>query len=164
MPWPWRRQLPPEVRSRLDLRPGERVLAHAQGWDHRLVATTLALHLSADEQAERVPWQDIERARWQEEGLVLTRNDGTEQTYPVEDPGRVPEVVHERVAASIAASNHVPLPGGNGHGVRITARRTPGEAAVRWHLRFDPGLDPDDPDVRRHAQAALADLRQQTGL
>jgi hypothetical protein len=64
----------------------------------------------------------------------------------IENPGLIPEVVNERVKASVVVQHHVPLR--DDKGVRIVARRKPGGADVTWRVTFDPGLDPQDPDLR----------------
>ena len=74
----------------------------------------------------------------------------------------MPPTLRERVTASIALSEHVDFAGGAG--ARITARRVPGKDGLTWNVVFDPGLDPGDPDLRRSADAAIAQLKSATGL
>jgi hypothetical protein len=57
---------------------------------------------------------------------------------------------------------HVPVTGRRG--LRVIARRAPsGSAPVQWVYEYDEGVDPDDPEVRRTAAAALAQAREQLG-
>ncbi|GAA3755730.1 hypothetical protein GCM10022205_48640 [Spinactinospora alkalitolerans] len=156
-----RNRLPDDVRARLGR--GERVLAHAASPSGPLVATDRALHLPDGHAA---PWERVDRARWSEEGLVFTEEGFGERTYAMAEPGSLAEVVFERVTATIVVSRHVPLAEGDDgpRGVRLVARRPPGGADITWHLRFDEGVDPGDPDVRARSAAALADLREQMGI
>ncbi|WP_026120819.1 hypothetical protein [Nocardiopsis potens] len=156
-----RTSLPPEVRSGLRLERGERVLAHAAGDGGVLVATTGALHLPG---GHRVPWERIDRARWDDEGLRFTEEGSGEHVFPVAEPGRLPEVVHERVTSTIVAGRHVPLPGAGGAGFRLVARRPPGGSRIDWRIHLDEGVDPGDPRVRAEAERALALIREQTGI
>jgi len=157
-----RASLPPEVRSGLRLERGERVLAHAAaGADGVLVATTGALHLPG---GHRVPWERIDRARWDAEGLRFVEEGSGEHAFPVAEPGRLPEVVYERVTATIVAGRHVPLPGAGGAGFRLVARRPPGGSRIDWRVHLDEGVDPGDPGGRTAAERALALIREQTGV
>ena len=78
------------------------------------------------------------------------------------DLGRLPEVVRERVTASIVIQHHVELVGERG--ARLLARRVPGTTDLRWSVVFDAGLDPADPELRRRADEALAVLRTSLGI
>lgn len=144
--------------------PGERVLAWAMADAAYVVATDQALYLPVPG-IVRLPWDLIQRAVWEEFVLVVEgRSEVGERLRtwraPLAEPRSVPEVAHERIRSSIVVSEHVDLEGEAG--ARITARRA-GEG-LRWTVTFDPGLDPQDPDLRRRADAALADLRQTFGV
>lgn len=147
---------------------GERVLANANADQGPVVATTRALYLPlGDDELSPLPWERVDAARWQDGALELTADDGTQLAMPITEPRRLAEVVQERVTASIAVSQHVPLAiGGGTRGVRLSARRSPGGGAeeVTWQARYDAGLDPDDPATREQVVAALARLREQVGL
>lgn len=163
--WLRRHALPPEIRARLVLAPGERVIAHALTGDRAaaVVATTAALHLP---DGRRVPWERIDRAGWNDVGLALTVEGEPEQTVPLPAPGRLAQAVYERVTATIVVSRHVPLLSEEegSPGVRLTARRAPGGTEIAWRLRYDEGVDPDSPEVRRRCAQALARLREQMGV
>ncbi|WP_236542789.1 hypothetical protein [Spiractinospora alimapuensis] len=160
-------KLPPATRNRLALRSGERVLAHGPTGDDVVVATTWALHVPGPDGYLRVAWEHVDQASWTEDGLRFTDDTGADHTVAMDHPGRLPEVVQERVTATIAASRHVALPAGEGTlGVRLSARRPPGAGSesVTWRMRFDSGLDPHDAETRTQAERALTRLREQTGL
>jgi hypothetical protein len=159
MRFPWgSRSLPAE--AGVTLEPGERVLVHARTPDGGyVVATERALHLPGE---KPLPWHRIDRALWDQEGLHVVATDGTERRMALPDPGRLPEAVRERVTSSILANRHVHL--GDRGGVRLVARRVPGQDAAEWELLFDPGLEPVDPGLRAAAEHALEELRRNLGI
>ncbi|MGH3096834.1 MAG: hypothetical protein ACRDMV_12650 [Streptosporangiales bacterium] len=127
-----------------------------------LVATDQALHVPAGEGYERIGWERVEQAEWSESELHLrVLGERRARTYAVDQPGLLPEVVQERVTASIVVNERVWLDGQRG--VRIVARRRPDAEELSWSLVFDRGLDPADPNVRRAAEDVLATIRDQTG-
>ena len=52
------------------------------------------------------------------------------------------DVVHTRVRRSVAASRHLPYPGGGGW---VVLRRVPGRDGLTRQVRLDPGADPARP-------------------
>ncbi|GAB3205091.1 hypothetical protein SAMN02745673_00809 [Marinactinospora thermotolerans DSM 45154] len=164
MRWPRRSRPSAEVRARLHLQRGERVLAHAPAEPGTLVATTRALHLP---DGRVIPWERVERARWNAEGLELVEEGADETVIALPSPGALPEVVQERVASSILVNTHVALPGSGEdepRGYRLVARRPPGGSEVLWRVHYDAGVDPQEPGVREHAARALASLRERMGI
>ncbi|MEV4835058.1 hypothetical protein AB0K05_11080 [Nonomuraea sp. NPDC049486] len=153
------RRLPAGVRESLTTEPGERVLAFTPSDDAHLVATTLALFLP---DGTRVPYETIDKASWDEDGLRLVTGDGTIHAVRVAEPRLLPETLRERVNATIVVNKHVELPGRGG--VRLVARRRPGGEVVGWKLVFDEGLDPDDPGLRAQAEQALEGMRRSMGV
>lgn len=150
-----RRSLPDGVAAAV---PGERPLGWAAvpgGW---AVATARRLVLPG---RDPLGWEDVVRAIWDEPVLELQLPDGPLR-LTLETPGGLPEVVRERVTASVLVQHHVPLRGGKG--VRIVARRPPGGSEVTWRVTFDPGLDHRDPQLRSEANRALSELRASLGL
>ncbi len=181
--------LPTEVRPALGLRAGERQLAIAvrdpAGY---AVATTRALLLvDADlAPASRLDWAEVLSVSWDTAGrLDLVRADGTGLAVKLSEPGRVPEVVRERVMASIVVSRHVAIPAAAAHGstvpvsaastsaasridpaprgARLVARRDPEQAGIRWQVVLDPGVDGSDPSVIEQLGAELDALRRDLG-
>jgi hypothetical protein len=118
----------------------------------------------------RVPWEQVESADWDDEGEVLrVREVGTwgqprpEHLLALSDPGRLLELVRERVTATVLLQRHVAVDGARG--VRVIARRAPsGGREVTWLFSYDEGLDPDDPRVADAADRALAAAQQDVGL
>jgi hypothetical protein len=172
-------RLPADVRTALDLRRGDRVLAHAstRGGSY-VVATATALYLPARRTAvdpaepaapgfARLPWERIEHATWQDGRLNVHMTDreagsGADYSVGLTEPGSVPETVRERITSTIVVDHPARLPGGGR--LRITGRRTAGGDELRWAFVFEAGLDPTDPGLRAQAEQLLEELRRQTGL
>lgn len=156
---------PTDVRARV---PGEQVLAWLPSAGSSLVATHRALLLPEGTDPERLPWDRVLHASWDARSLRITAQalDGgrpVDLRLPVPaDHGSLPEVVRERVKASIVVQHHVELHGEQG--ARLVARRTPGDTVLRWSVVFDPGLDPADPALRARADEELARLRASLGV
>jgi hypothetical protein len=149
------RRAPVEVRKRAD---GDKPLAWAAVAGDWVVASRDRLFLPLQ---APVTWDQVIRAAWDAPVLELQLAEGPYRLV-IENPGLIPDVVNERVKASVVVQHHVPLRGDKG--VRIVARRKPGGAEVTWRVTFDAGLDPADPELRSDADAALAELRTTMGL
>jgi hypothetical protein len=158
-------------RAPIEVGPGERLLAWAETPDGAVGGTRDALYLSSVEPVEtrRIPWEQVEAADWDLETSVLRVSEvGTfGEVRPVhlltiEEPGRLPELVRERVTASVVLQWHTPIRGRRG--VRVIARRAPrGDRPVQWDLEYDEGIDPDAPEVREAAERALEAARDELG-
>ncbi|MER6826604.1 hypothetical protein ABT352_11510 [Streptosporangium sp. NPDC000563] len=148
-------RMPPEVRAAAV--PGDRVLAYAEGPDGYVIAADKALYLGG----ERVPWFQVDRGVWDEEGLTVTTTDGRSHRALLPEPGRIPEAVRERVIASIVVNHYVPLDARGG--VRLVARKADADRLI-WEFVFDAGLDPDDPGLRALAEQALEETRRSFGV
>ncbi|WP_049572920.1 hypothetical protein [Nonomuraea sp. SBT364] len=153
------RRLPADVRRSLATEQGERVLTFTPSGDGFLVATTLALHLPG---GDRIPYESVDRASWDEGGLSLVTTGGERHRVAVTEPGLLPETLRERVNATIVVNKHVDLPGRGG--VRLVARRRPGGEVTGWTFVFDEGLDPADPGLRAQAEQALEGVRRSMGV
>lgn len=159
------------LRRRRPARPGplgagEPVLAWCRSVDDVLIAGTRdALYLGE----VRIAWEDVEAADWDRDtGLLRVSEVGSwgrlrpEYRLVIAEPGRLPELVRERVTASVVLQRHVPMQGRRG--VRVVARRAPGgHQPIRWVFEYDEGIDPDDPDVAAAARAALSAAREEVG-
>lgn len=140
-------------------------MSHAPTGDgSHVVATDRALHLPG---GVRIAWERVEHAEWRSGGLHVRETAPRGEAVPehhvrVEEPRTLPEVVRERVSASIVVNQYVHLDAKRG--LRIVGRRRPDADVVAWSLVFDGSLDPTDPDVRARAERLLADVQRQTGL
>ena len=162
-----RTTLPDTVEQGLDLLPGERVLAFGTDPLGRyVIATTHGLHLQRQPPAyRRLDWIDIRHASFEQTKLTLEVTEGGSSStlrVPLLEAGQLPEVVRERVTASFALQQHVPLRGSLG--VTVTARRQPGSSDLAWGMAYDRGLDRADPKLAADAEQALAGVRSESGL
>ncbi|NYG55564.1 hypothetical protein [Nocardioides perillae] len=166
---PTRRRPPAGLRGS----PGERLLAWASASDGSGAAVggtrdaVLVLPGEGDD-VVRVPWEAVEAADWDaDEGRLRVSEVGSwGEVRPVhvvalDDPDRLLQLVRERVTASVVLQRHVRLAGRRG--VRVIARRAPAGGPLRWLYEYDEGVDPDDPDVRARAEAALAAALEEAG-
>lgn len=149
------RRIPAEVQ---DLAGEQRVLAWAAVDDGWVVTTRDRLLLPG---RDPVDWQDVVRAAWDDPVLEVQVPSGIVRLV-LHAPGNVAEVVNERVKASVLVQHHVALIGDKG--VRLVARRKPGDTGIMWRVTFDPGVDPNNPALRAAADDALAELRATLGL
>ncbi|GAA1940155.1 hypothetical protein [Nocardioides hwasunensis] len=150
---------------------GERVLAAATAADGTVVAGTRdAFYVVAEGETRRVPWEQVEAAHWDRDTDLFTLSEVGSwgelrpvHTVTLEEPGRLLELVRERVTASIVLQRRVSL--GTRRGMRVIARRAPsGAGGVQWVNEYDEGVDPDDPAVRAAALEALETMQRDVGL
>lgn len=160
----------PSRRSSLPIGAGERLLAWAgvrspDGVDTAFVGgTARALYVP-----DRVPWEQIARADWDQEQSTLRVVEIGRFGEPspvhllrLDDADRLLRLVRERVTASIAVQRHVTVV--DRRGVRILARRPPGaHGRLAWFVEYDDGLDPADPAVVAVVEEALAAARDDVG-
>lgn len=184
----WARGMPPEVQAMLG---GERLLAHGElagrGGGH-VVASDVALHWSgssggnhrvapdaepapASGAGNRIAWEDIITASWSEGFLdLLCRDPGPagarEVRLRLAEPGRLPEVVRERVMFTVLASQQVVVgpPGQPPRKVVLTARRPGSGSGVRWDVVFDPAGGPLSPAQSRAVDEAIDRWAGQLGI
>lgn len=150
---------------------GEKVLAVAEAADGTVLAGTRdAFYVAAADGTRRVPWEQVESANWDRDTdtFRLTEVGTWGAPRPVHeavlaDAGRLPELVRERVTASVVLQRHVPVDGRRG--LRVIARRAPsGAGGVQWVYEYDEGVDPDDEAVREVAREALDVMRRDVGM
>ena len=168
VPVSWRRRsLVPSV----DVPRGEKVLAMTTATDGSVLAGTRdAFYVVRDGETRRVPWEQVEAANWDRDTDTFRLSEvgswGEERpvhTATLTDPGRLLELVRERVTASVVLQRHVTL--GRRRGLRVIARRAPsGAGAVQWVYEYDEGVDPDAPAVREAARSALETMQRDVGL
>ncbi len=149
--------------------PGEKLLAWAEATDGAVGGSRDALYLAQHGTTVRVVWEQVEAADWDRDTSVLRVSEvGTfGKVRPVHlltiaEPGRLLELVRERVTASIVLQRHVAVEGQRG--LRVIARRAPkGDRPVLWLFEYDQGIDPESPTVRAAAEAALSAARDELG-
>lgn len=146
---------------------GERVLAVARTGDGaEVVGTRDAIFLPG---GVRIPWEQVQAADWDIDASLLTVAEigtwGEERPIhrvEVEEPGQLLELVRERVTASVVLQRHATVRGALG--LLVIARRAPrGDQPLQWSFEYDEGLDPDAPEVKAAAVAALERARDEVG-
>ncbi len=145
-----REPVPDEVAARLEA--DERVLATATlSPAGRLVVTSWGIWAPGD-RPERIGWHEIAKATWEGGALVVIPTTAREVgagtvlltdrpalRFRLEDPGKVPQTVHERVTGSIRSRSHRDLPRG---GAWVLQRKVPGRDGMQTQVWADPGTDP----------------------
>jgi len=163
----WGRTSPPAV----EVAAGERVLAATTASDGTVLAGTRdAFYVVAAGETRRVPWEQVEAADWDRDTDTFRLSEvGTwgaprpVHTATLEEPGRLLELVRERVTASVVLQRHVTV--GGRRGLRVIARRAPaGSGRIQWVYEYDEGVDPDAPAVREAARSALEAMQRDVGL
>jgi hypothetical protein len=163
----WGRTSPPAV----EVAAGERVLAATTTSDGTVLAGTRdAFYVVGAGETRRVPWEQVEAADWDRDTDTFRLSEvGTwgaprpVHTATLEEPGRLLELVRERVTASVVLQRHVAVAGRRG--LRVIARRAPaGSGRIQWVYEYDEGVDPDAPAVREAARSALEAMQRDVGL
>ncbi len=147
-------------------RPGRpaRILAWARGPDGYVIGSPAALSWGESEWTH-VGWHEIERGGWNSETAKLSWSlyGGRRGSVGLDEPGRLPELFRERIAATIAVERFVPVSGDRG--VIVTARRDLGaDGGISWHTTLTRGLTWQTDGVRALADDALARLRTEFDL
>lgn len=136
------------------LLPGERVLQWAPAEDGFVVASSVGLRWPAAYLLVR--WDEIDHVSYTTG--VMTLQPGGE-TLRFDDVRRLPEVVRDRINASIALDRHMRLLP-DGAGMRVVGRRRSDTGELRWTTTYDEGLDPADPIIAARASAAVNEVRR----
>jgi hypothetical protein len=148
----------------------EDVLAVAEVRTGHLVATRFGMWVPGEDGPLRLEWHLVSRATWDGATLEFTVAEQTgtagyavlladvqRRSYALADPGRLPQVVNQRVTASVRSAHRRELPGG---GAWFVQRSLPGRSGVQLQVRVDPGTDPDVvADVAAAVAAALPRAR-----
>ncbi|KQV67525.1 hypothetical protein ASC64_09745 [Nocardioides sp. Root122] len=147
------------------------MLAAATASDGTVLAGTRdAFYVVAGGETRRVPWEQVEAADWDRDTDSFRLSEvgtwGAQRpvhTATLEEPGRLLELVRERVTASVVLQRHVTV--GGRRGLRVIARRAPaGTGRIQWVYEYDEGVDPDAPAVRAAARSALEAMQRDVGL
>ena len=160
----------PSRRSRRpDLGSGERLLAWARTGDGTWIGGSAAALFLGE---TRVPWSEVESADWDRDTEHLRVVEVGEwgrgrptHLFDLAEPGRLLELIRERVTSSVVLQRHEAVHGRLG--VRVVGRRDPagaGTSEVRWFFSYDEGIDPDDPEVAARAEAMLVAAQADLGL
>jgi hypothetical protein len=82
--------------------------------------------------------------------------------FVLDEPGKFLPLLRERVTASVVLQRRVVVRGKQG--LFVVARRVPDTGEITWAYELDPGVDPDDPEVRRLAELGLQAAAEELGL
>lgn len=169
--WSRSRGLPPEAfeawRTSISERTGcpQRILAWAAAVNGFAIGSPALLSFTRGDGWAHVGWHEVERGGWNSEQGALNwtlyaepgaaRPSGSVELI---DPGRLPELFRERVAATIAFEQFVAVAGDRG--VIISARRDLRDGGdVTWHSTLTRGLSWQVDGVRAAADDAVTRLR-----
>jgi hypothetical protein len=158
-------RLPAEAARALGLDVGTRVLAWSPLVGGGVAAATVdGLHvLTPQGRTLHREWAQVRRASWEAaSGTLAVAWVSSRQLTPLEltAPGRLPEVVHERVRSSLLLAQEVTAPGGRS--VWVALRRAADGAAVTQVVP-SPGVRLDDPEVLEQVRRAEEALRDEAG-
>ena len=156
------------MRSRLELGRHERLLAAARledgGW---VVTSSVALLVADVGPVVRHPWHEVAEATWEPETREVdvrwaTPGEPAARLRLAEPPGRVPEVVRERVMSTYVLSQRVPVRGRCG--VTVAVRRHAADGSLLVQTVPDEGIDPRRPETAERVAAMARELAAQVGL
>lgn len=162
-----RTRMPDDVRSRLPLASGDRVIAEAELTDGWAAASVRGLHVLVreDEPVWR-PWADVDGARLDPEASALTVtwvDGGAPLVLHLADDRATafPRALHERVQSSVVHSERVTLPGG---AVARVALRRDADGGLLTQVLGTGRIDLNDPATASAIDAAEARVRESAGL
>jgi hypothetical protein len=156
-------RLPDDARAALDLRRGERVLAAARLRGSEWVTATDQGLVGV---GWRVAWSSATHAQWYDEESALSvswlddAGQVLDRSLVIDEPGLLPETVHERVTATIVLSRHLRVAGESG--IRVVARRQPGSEDLLWQVVPDVGIDASE--LRAQIDATIRVMRDELGM
>lgn len=165
-----RESVPSDVRDRMSLERGERILASGKSHDGLwLIGTDRALHVGTDDLIA-IPWERVEHAAWDRDKDALVVEEVAEfgepqprHTARLDDPRRLLELIRERVTASILLTQNVPIEGTRG--IKVVARRSPvRHGEVQFSCWLPDGLDPADEAVQEAGRRGVEQARADLGL
>jgi hypothetical protein len=109
-------------------------------------------------------WVEVDHAVWEQDSrMLVVWWVGSRRTTPLEiqdDIGRLPEVIRERVQASVVLTAGLTLPGGKPG--RVALRRS-ADGELTAQSLLPPGVKADAPDVAPLVSAALDSLWAEAG-
>lgn len=139
------------------LLPGERVLQWAPSGDGWVVATTTGMRWPPAYRLVR--WDEIDHVSYAAGSMTV--EPGSVRLH-FDDVRRLPEVVRDRVNASILLDRQVRLTP-DGKGMRVVGRRRSDTGELRWETTYDAGVDEEDPVIARRAEVAVDELKSLFG-
>ncbi len=132
------------------------------------VGTDLAIHLPVGGGGyRRLGWEDVQRADWDRDSERLSIVEVADWGEPeptsdfeVAEPGRLLELLRERVTNTVVCTVYARVRGSAG--LSVVGRRSPSrDTPVRWSYVLSAGLDPADRAVAEVAEQTLAQARRE---
>lgn len=139
------------------------VIAHGSGPEATVLATREKLAIRSMGQWQTFGWEQIAHGAWraEESTFVLTTTSGHEVTVHLDDPGRLPGLLRERVQTSTAVTVSHDLPRGR---VQIIGRRKlDGSDHLTWYAVAGGGADLEDEAVAAFVVAETDRLKAEYG-
>ena len=141
-------------------------VARAERSGADLVATTTHEYAvrSGSVELER-PWHMVDTGSWDDQTRLLTVqwvDKAPASVWEVELPSTFPQVLRERVQATVVLSDEVDL--GSRRRARVVVRKDLATQALLGQTLLGRGVRSTDPGVREETRAALDRLREQVGL
>ena len=160
-------EVPDEVRSALGDRATDVLsLSHDARSDADIVATKTHVYaVAAGSVVLDRPWHMVDTGSWDNEKCLLTVQwvDRAPTTvWELEELGTFPQVLRERVQASVVLADEVDL--GPKRKARVVVRKELATGALLGQTILGKGVRSTDPGVREETGAALDRLREQVGL
>lgn len=111
------------------------------------------------------PWRMVDTGTWDPRSRILRVtwvDGGAAERWQLADDTMVPQVLRERVQASVVLVEAVDL--GEGRTARVVVRKDLADGALSTQTVLGPGVRSSDPGVLETTREAVARLREQTGL
>ncbi|KGN34601.1 hypothetical protein N802_00465 [Knoellia sinensis KCTC 19936] len=111
------------------------------------------------------PWHMVDTGSWNDETRRLTVNwvdKAPASVWEIELPSTFPQVLRERVQATVVLSDEVDL--GDKRKARVVVRKDLATQALLGQTILGRGVRSSDPGVAEETRAALDRLREQVGL
>lgn len=139
------------------------VIAHGSGPEVTLLATREVLALRSLGEWRTFGWEQIAHGAWRadESSFALTTTTGEEVALQLDDAGRLPELLKERVQASTAVSVSHDLT--RGRVEIIGRRRLDGSDDLTWYAVAGGGANLEDPAVADFVVAETDRLKAEYG-
>ena len=129
-----------------------------------MVGSPAALSWSAaDSTWTHVGWHEVERGGWNAETRKLSwaLYGGRRGSVVLDEPGRLPELFRERIAASILVEKFVAVTAERGITISARLNLAASGQQIEWHTSLGRGLTWRTEGVQAIADQALAEMRSE---
>lgn len=156
-------QVPVELVSAIPK--SDRILAWAAYQGGLLAVTDKNLVVTGDLPPTLIPWSIALQARWEPPVLTLvtqldSQSVAATQTWTLEEPGKIPSAVRDRVTHAVIVDRTYNLP--NAGNVRFVARRDGND--VHWITVVDDLAATQNAEGAKDVAAAMSELKSIFGI